>query len=304
MALGQADLDATAKYFFPGQFDRVKFRKAFADQFSKTAHYDAAAIPDMEALLAFIEADTRVADIRWMAYMLATVFWETTSLKKYEVPTKGKNGKPLLGKNGQPIMHTVKKWAITMKPVEEVGHGSGRAYFLPVKVKRLEDGTARVTEQDGDQFTIRADGKNTAINKGAKLGSVATAKATKTYDDDDGEEHAYFGRGYVQLTWWSNYAKQGVAIGEGLDLLFNPDRVEDPEIAYKIMSNGMITGAGFANGHRLDQYFSGAHTDYVGARHMVNGVDHNADIAKIAEGFEAVLLQSKPSDDGVSIDMP
>jgi hypothetical protein len=67
----------------------------------------------------------------------------------------------------------------------------------------------------------------------------------------------------------------------------------DPKIAYAVMSYGMITGGGFANKHKLSDYFHGAATDYAKARHMVNGTDHAADIAKIAKLFEGVLLQNK-----------
>jgi predicted chitinase len=170
----------------------------------------------------------------------------------------------------------------------------GAITFLPVKVKSISADEARVTEQDGDQFTVNAKGTYKAINKGAKQGASPTQKATKTYTDDDGSEFAYFGRGYVQLTWWSNYAKAGTELGLGLQLLLNPDTVLQPATAYKVMAHGMLTGKGFANGKKLSTYFHGAKTDYVGARHMVNGHDHAADIARIAKHFETILLAAKP----------
>lgn len=39
----------------------------------------------------------------------------------------------------------------------------------------------------------------------------------------------YYGRGYIQLTWQSNYAEEGEAIG--VDLVSEPDRALDPSIA-------------------------------------------------------------------------
>jgi hypothetical protein len=39
----------------------------------------------------------------------------------------------------------------------------------------------------------------------------------------------YYGRGYVQLTWESNYATEGAAIG--IDLVSDPDRALEPWIA-------------------------------------------------------------------------
>jgi hypothetical protein len=53
---------------------------------------------------------------------------------------------------------------------------------------------------------------------------IAGAGAVEVYEKDDGAENAYFGRGYVQLTWWSNYAKAGAALGRGLDLQPSPPR--------------------------------------------------------------------------------
>jgi len=288
-----ADSAANAIYAWQGKFDRIKLREGFVGAFGKSAHYDAAAIPQLELLVGFVEGDTRVTDVRWTAYMLATAYWETTSLKKESVPVLDKHHKPVVGKDGKPLVRSRKRWAITMSPVEEVGHGAKRNYYLPVKVKTLAEGGARVTEQDGDQFTVTAEGKYKAITKGAKQGAAATQKAVTAYKDDDGVEHAYYGRGYVQLTWWSNYAKASTELNLGLQLLLNPDDVLQPQIAYKVMAHGMLTGKGFANGRKFSTYFHGAKTDYVGARRMVNGGDHAADIAGIARQFEAILLAAK-----------
>lgn len=289
-----ADIAALATYARPTAFDRIKLREGFLTQFGNSQRFDSTAIPPLEQLVGFMEADSSIADIRWMAYMLATAYWETTSLKKETVPTLDKKGQPLRDKKGQPLVHSRQRWAITMAPVEEVGHGAGRNYFLPVKVKALPGGEARVTEQDGDQFTVSAKGLHTAISKGARMGAAATQKAVKTYADDDGTELSYFGRGYVQLTWWSNYARASAQLGLGLQLLLDPAQVLQPAIAYQLMAHGMRTGEGFANGRKFSNYFNGAKTDYVKARAMVNGSDHAADIAAIARQFEIILLAAKP----------
>ncbi|MGN2249692.1 hypothetical protein ACFWZ1_06380 [Frateuria sp. GZRe14] len=292
-AQAAADNAANAIYAWQGTFDRIKLREGFIREFGKSAHYDAAAIPQMELLVGFIEADTRITDVRWTAYMLATAYWETTSLKKESVPVLDKHHKPVVGKNGKPLVRSRKRWAITLSPVEEVGHGAHRNYFLPVKVKSIPKGGARVTEQDGDQFTVTAEGTYKAITHGAKQGAAPTQKAVTAYKDDDGDEYAYYGRGYVQLTWWSNYAKASTELNLGLQLLLNPDDVLQPQIAYKVMAHGMLTGKGFANGRKFATYFHGAKTDYVGARHMVNGSDHAGDIAGIAQQFESILIAAK-----------
>jgi len=157
----------------------------------------------------------------------------------------------------------------------------------------LADRSVRVTEQDGDQFSVSQTGAIKPHTKGANMGTVDGGAAAKIYDNDPGDEHAYYGRGYVQLTWWSNYAKAGVALGRSLDLLLDPELVKEPKTAYALMSHGMRTGFGFANGHKFAEFFSGKKRDYKHARKMVNGMSHAEDIAKLAEAFEEILLESR-----------
>lgn len=283
-----ADID----YQHLGVYHLPTFEDEFKKAFAKVPRYNAGAIPDMLKLVDMIARDPAITDVRWGAYMLATVFWETTYPVQIEVPAKDKKGKPLM-KDGKPVMLKQKKWMMTMAPVDEVGHGKGRAYHEPVKIAELADGSVRVTEQDGDQFSVSAGGTIKPLTKKAAMGTTDGGNAVKAYVDDTGTENAYYGRGYVQLTWWSNYAKAGVALKRGLDLLKNPELVKDPAIAYALMSHGMTTGEGFANGRKFSTYFTGQNRDYVGARKMVNGSDHAADIAEIAEKFEAILLASR-----------
>ena len=293
-----------ADYRYYGTFNHKTFLEAFNRAFAKRG-MGANAQNDVLTLLSLMEQDVDIYDIRWMAYMLATVLKETTHPETAEVRVLDKKGQPVLDKNGQPKTREVRNWVVTMKPVAEVGFGKGRNYHEPVKVFKLEDGTARITEQDGDQFAITASGSFKAINKGAVMGTTDGGKAVKAYDDDPGTPLAYYGRGYVQLTWWSNYAKAGHAIGRGLELLFDPDLVHEPGTAYAIMSHGMRTGFGFANGRKFADYFGGDKANYYGARAMVNGHDSAQEIATMAKAFEDALLESRrtlPLTLGVPID--
>jgi hypothetical protein len=272
------------EYLWGGKFVHSKVETGFTDKFSRTAHYDTLSIPNLITLLGFIEDDVELVDLRSMAYMMATAYWETSHIEKVEVTATDKKGKVVTRK--------VSHW-VNMKPTEEMGKGAGRDYFLPVKVQMQPNGDALVTEQDGDQFTVKPNGSNSPAKRGMTMGSDAAGKSTKAYKDAGGTELAYFGRGYVQLTWWANYAKSGANLNMGLDLLKDPDKVMEPATAYALMSHGMRTGQGFANGHKLADYFSGATRDYVGARHMVNGRDHAADIAALAEKFEDLLYECR-----------
>jgi hypothetical protein len=277
-----------ANYKYSGCFDKDKLIQEFNTRFSKNPRYNAAALPDLLTLVGLIESDSQMTDLRWAAYMLATVFWETTYPTTIITP-KTRKGKPVLDKKGQPVMLKNRQWLMTMAPVNEVGQGKGRNYHEPVKVSKNADGSATVIEQDGDTFSISATGMIKAITKKAVMGTIDGGLATQSYKDDQGQDHAYFGRGYVQLTWWSNYAKAGITLGKGLDLLFDPELVKQSDTAYALMSHGMRTGSGFANGRKFTDYFLGERTDYVSARAMVNGSDHAAAIAAIAVEFEAVL---------------
>jgi predicted chitinase len=96
---------------------------------------------------------------------------------------------------------------------------------------------------------------------------------------------AFYGRGYVQLTWATNYAK--MARLTGADLVGQPDLALDPEIASVILLEGMK--GGLFTGVGLSRYFSDAVDDPVGARRIINGTDHAADIAAIHAGFLAGL---------------
>lgn len=78
-------------------------------------------------------------------------------------------------------------------------------------------------------------------------------------------------------------------MGRGLDFLYDPDLVMDPRTAYGIMSHCMRTGQGFANGACFSKYFIGGHTDYLGARDMVNAKSDHNEVANVAIRFEAVL---------------
>ncbi|WP_342165045.1 hypothetical protein [Methylobacterium sp. SD21] len=275
-----------------GHYNANTFRRKFVETFAGSPKYDPKALTDVLVLLDMIGRDPGITDRRWAAYMLATVMWETTSLETHHVQAKDKKGRPLFNKSGHAIVLKRKAWVYKMAPVDEVGHGKGRRYHEPVKVLPLDNGGAQITEQDGDQFSISKTGVIKKLTQFAKMGSKYGGAHHKAFDEDAGQEHAYFGRGYVQLTWWSNYAQMSIALKRGLELLLAPEMVKTPQVSYEIMSYGMRTGFGFTNGHKFDDYFRGGLCDYKSARRMVNGQDHADDIADIALKFEGILKEA------------
>ncbi len=245
-------------------------------------------------------SDPRVTDIRYMAYMLATACHEAKEIKKFSVPKVIKGKLALDPKTKQPVMVDRKLWEIFV-PIDELGQGKGRPYFEPVKVEKITEG-ALITEKDGDQFKIRADlnRKVFKLTEGTGLttdrkdgGSVSGGPVAIKYKDAAGDEHQYFGRGLVQLTWWFGYLQSSLAFGYGMDLLLDPEKVKNFEVAYDIMVQGMTTGGGYANGRKCSDYFSDVNTDYVKARAMINGSDKANDIASLALAFETLLTDAR-----------
>lgn len=95
----------------------------------------------------------------------------------------------------------------------------------------------------------------------------------------------YHGRGFVQLTWLANYAR--MALLTGVDLVNAPERAAEPEIAAKVLWEGMIRGT--FTGKNLADYFGEDRADYVEARRIVNGTDRAEEIAGFARQFDLAL---------------
>lgn len=168
----------------------------------------------MEAILKRWEA-SELTDLRWLAYMLATVYHET---------------------------------AKTMEPIEE--YGKGKNYKYGKKIKR-----------SGIPYTL--------------------------------PDKLYYGRGYVQLTWYENYETMGKLLG--IDLLNNPELALHPNIAAQIMFEGMTKGNsnfGDFTGKSLEHYFNDKKEDWVNARRIINGTDKADLIAGYGKKFMDALKVS------------
>lgn len=103
----------------------------------------------------------------------------------------------------------------------------------------------------------------------------------------------YYGRGYVQLTWFENYETMGRLLG--VDLLNNPDLALQPVIASKIMFEGMTKGDssfGDFTGKSLENYFNDKKEDWVNARRIINGTDKADLVAGYGKKFMGALRVS------------
>ena len=148
------------------------------------------------------DTGTPMVDLRWLAYMLATVYAET----------------------------------LVMWPIREIGEGEGRDYGEP---------------------------------------------------DENG--NVFYGRGFVQLTWKTNYdrATKALSLTDERDLTLHPDVALDSLIAARIMFRGMSEG--WFTGAKLGQFFDHETDDPISARTIINGYDRAEEIAAWHEQFlEAV----------------
>lgn len=168
-------------------------------------------VEGINAILAMWETEG-LTDLRWLAYMLATIYHET---------------------------------AKTMQPIGE--YGKGKNYRYGKKIKR-----------SGIPYTL--------------------------------PDKIYYGRGYVQLTWYENYETMGRLLG--IDLLGNPDLALHPAIAAKIMFEGMTKGNshfGDFTGKSLENYFNETKEDWVNARRIINRTDKAELIAGYGKKFYQAL---------------
>jgi len=110
-------------------------------------------------------------------------------------------------------------------------------------------------------------------------------------DPDTGQ--TYFGRGFVQLTWKSNYQKMGKLLD--IDLVRHPDLALESGIAADILVIGMRDGMFAPAAGPLSNFLDEMNADWWNARRTVNGLDKNKEIAVIAQKFDAALAEAEKS---------
>jgi putative chitinase len=153
------------------------------------------------------------------------------------------------------------------------------AYALATAYHETASKMQPIKEYGGESYYFRRydiAGANPAIAKA--LGNTCAGDGCK-----------FAGRGYVQLTGRRNY--QTLADKLGVDLIADPDKAMRPEIAAKIMRQGMtqgtFTGKGFAD--YLPQTGPAVRDQFKAARRIINGTDRDALIAGYALLFQTAL---------------
>lgn len=141
-----------------------------------------------------------------------------------------------------------------------------------------------VTEQGGVRYlTCMYDPQSSNPRRAAR------ALANGNLHPGDGVK--YCGRGYVQLTWANNYRRIGGLIG--IDLPAHPEQALEPEVAARILYEGMI--GGWFTGAGLGRYFNAKSADWKNARRIINGLDCADKIAGYAKAFYAALAVDEKS---------
>ena len=117
--------------------------------------------------------------------------------------------------------------------------------------------------------------------KNRKYGETYKMDGTRYTDTSN----LFYGRGYVQLTWYENYAKAGKKLGQ--NFLQNPLLVMRPDNASEIMFYGMTEG--WFTGRKLGDYFSESMQDWRNARRIINGLDKADLVSGYAQQYYAAI---------------
>lgn len=94
----------------------------------------------------------------------------------------------------------------------------------------------------------------------------------------------FFGRGFVQITHKDNYEKAGRKLN--VNLVANPSKALDPDIAGAILVRGMLEG--WFTGKSLSDF-----SDFTNMRRIVNGTDRAQLIAQYATLFYDAIMKSE-----------
>ncbi len=138
--------------------------------------------------------------------------------------------------------------------------------------------------------------KHECAGKWKPIAEFGMGKGKKYGVPDKRTGKIYYGRGFVQTTWYDNYQALQSAWDKQhpdrpIDLLKNPDLLLLPEYSYFGTSYPMRVG--MYTGKALRHYINGETCDYVNARRIINGTDCAEKIASYAAKIESILRESE-----------
>ena len=149
---------------------------------------------------------------------------------------------------------------------------ASRAYMLHETRRTMEPVRETFAASDGEAVA--------RLEQAWDSGDLPWVDAPYWREDEEGQ--CWFGRGYVQLTHKTNYARASRELRVGLT--DDPSLALDPQVAAEVLVRGSADG--WFTGAKLSDYLPG---DYYNARRVVNGVESAAKVARYAEVFEKAL---------------
>lgn len=126
------------------------------------------------------------------------------------------------------------------------------------------------------------------LERAFAAGKLSWVKTPYWRRDEDGK--SWHGRGLVQLTHKRNY--EAMSTLTGIDLVADPDRAMEMDVAVMILIEGMVAGS-FAT-HKLADHLNAEKEDWVNARLIVNGTDRAEKIADYGRAFLAAIRSQPP----------
>ena len=178
-----------------------------------------------------------------------------------------------------------------------------RYNFQKITREQLEDLEFFITKLD-DSEKITGESWNIVAWKYSYVFSTVYWETAQTFDpiSERGTRsylmnkpyYPYYGRGYVQLTWKTNYRKFGDFLG--IDLVNNPYLANEPENAWLILEEGMTRNWNVKRqddpnftAYTLEDCFNEQTINPVRARRIINGSDRASEIARICQKFYNII---------------
>jgi hypothetical protein len=171
------------------------------------------------------------------------------------------------------------------KLIEKAQQNKGRIHNFSTK-----QGTIEAIRYECNQHGLTLRTQQAYVLATAQHETAGTFRPLEEYGRGKGRSYGkphpqtgkiYYGRGFVQLTWLSNYQKYSKILG--IDMVNRPELACDPNVALFILVHGMRHGA--FTGVALPQYVNNASADFLNARRVVNRMDRAAHIANLARNY-------------------
>ena len=176
---------------------------------------------------------------------------------------------------GGPVSANVERLAATLPPSRQ---NAARQHFPNILQECQRQG---VTDRAQIAYILA-----TAVHEsgaGAHMEEFASGSAYEGRrslgNTQPGDGVRFKGRGYVQVTGRRNYSDWSRRLG--VDLVSNPRLASQPNVAARILVQGMRDGT--FTGRRLGDYVGNGRADFAGARRVVNGNDRAGQIGQIAQ---------------------